>query len=85
MAGTKDKRRYRKVHCLIWGDDKFPFISDDAQLVETLGEKVAVVQTDLSNIKITQPADVAIAEAILKSRPKAKPKGPTCPYIEAQW
>ena len=29
----KAKRRYRKVHCLIWADDKFPFISDDAQLV----------------------------------------------------
>ena len=49
------------------------------------GEKVAIVQTDLSNIKITQPADVAIAEAILKSRPKPKPKGPTGPYSEAQW
>jgi hypothetical protein len=30
---VKAKRRYRKVHCLIWADDKFPFISDDAQLV----------------------------------------------------
>ena len=25
--------RYRQVHCLIWNDDKFPFLSDDAQLV----------------------------------------------------
>ena len=60
-------------------------ISDDAQLLEALGEKVAIVQTDLSNIKITQLADVAITEAILKSRPKPKPKGPTGPYSEAQW
>ena len=60
-------------------------ISDDSQLVETLGEKVSIVGTDSSNIKITRPNDIAIAEAILRSRPKPTPKGPTGPYIEAQW
>ena len=25
--------RYRSLHCLIWNDDKFPFVSDDGQLV----------------------------------------------------
>ncbi|MFA4971234.1 MAG: hypothetical protein WC683_01390 [bacterium] len=25
--------RYRTVHCLLWNDDKFPFASDDCQLV----------------------------------------------------
>lgn len=25
--------RYRQVHCCIWNDDKFPFVSDDAKLV----------------------------------------------------
>lgn len=60
-------------------------ISDDSQLVEALGEKVAVVKTDASNIKITKKSDLAIAEAILKSRPKPKPKGPIGPYGEAQW
>ena len=60
-------------------------ISDDSQLVETLGEKVSIVETDSSNIKITRPNDIAIAEAILKSRPKPVPKGPTGPYVEAQW
>ncbi|HUW20622.1 MAG TPA: 2-C-methyl-D-erythritol 4-phosphate cytidylyltransferase [Sedimentisphaerales bacterium] len=60
-------------------------ISDDAQLVEALGRKVSIVQTDASNIKITRPTDIAIAEAILKSRPKAGPKGPIGPYAEAQW
>jgi 2-C-methyl-D-erythritol 4-phosphate cytidylyltransferase len=60
-------------------------ISDDAQLVEALGHEVSIVETDSSNIKITTPADVAIAEAILKSRPKPKPEGPIGPYIEAQW
>ena len=60
-------------------------ISDDAQLVEALGQKVSIVQTDPSNIKITIPADVAIAEAIIKSRPKAKKEGYIGPYAEAQW
>jgi hypothetical protein len=43
------------------------------------------VETDQSNIKITHKNDVAIAEAIIKSRPKPKPEGPIGPYIEAQW
>ena len=60
-------------------------ISDDAQLVEALGHKVTIVETDSSNIKITRQSDIAVAEAILKSRPKLKPKGPIGPYIEAQW
>jgi 2-C-methyl-D-erythritol 4-phosphate cytidylyltransferase len=60
-------------------------ISDDAQLIEALGESVAVVQSDPSNIKITYPSDVAITEAIIKSRPKAKSEGPIGPYHEAQW
>ena len=60
-------------------------ISDDSQLVEALGEKVSIVETDNSNIKITRKGDVAIAEAIIKSRPKPKPDGPTGPYSEAVW
>jgi len=60
-------------------------ISDDSQLVEALGHKVSIVETDSSNIKITRQNDIAVAEAILKSRPKPTPKGPIGPYIEAQW
>ena len=60
-------------------------ISDDSQLVEALGHKVSIVETDSSNIKITRKADLAVAEAILKTRPRPKPEGPAGPYIEAQW
>ena len=60
-------------------------ISDDAQLVEAFGRKVSIIETDSSNIKITRPSDISIAEAILKNRPKLTPKGPIGPYIEAQW
>jgi len=31
--GRGEMSRYRNVHCLIWNDDKFPFASDDCQLV----------------------------------------------------
>jgi 2-C-methyl-D-erythritol 4-phosphate cytidylyltransferase len=60
-------------------------ISDDAMLVEALGHKVHIVEADASNWKVTYPADTAIAEAIIRNRPKPKPEGPVGPYIEAQW
>jgi len=60
-------------------------ISDDSQLIEALGYKVSIVETDSSNIKITQKNDVPIAEAILKTRAKAIPKGYIGPYAEAEW
>jgi len=39
--------------------------TDDAQLVERLGESVHVVEDSPDNIKITTPEDLAVAEAIL--------------------
>ena len=61
-------------------------ITDDAQLIEALGHSVHIVETDHSNIKITRQNDVPIAEAIIKSRPKPKAKGPKGPYNEeAMW
>jgi 2-C-methyl-D-erythritol 4-phosphate cytidylyltransferase len=48
--------------------------TDDAQLVERLGQRVVVVPGDPRNIKITRPGDVALARAILGVRaPEAKP------------
>ena len=66
-------------------DKNSTYVSDDAQLVEMINQKVTVVETDNSNIKITRPNDVAIAEAILKIQAKNKPEGPINPYAEAQW
>jgi len=60
-------------------------ISDDAQLLEALGHKVSIVESDASNIKVTYTSDIPLAEAILRSRPSPKPEGPIGPYIEAQW
>ena len=40
--------------------------TDDAQLVERLGVDVEVVEGSVRNLKITRPADLAIAEALLR-------------------
>jgi 2-C-methyl-D-erythritol 4-phosphate cytidylyltransferase len=80
FAASLLKKAYENLKKLDQGK-----ISDDAQLVEALGQKVTIVEADSSNIKITRKSDIAIAEAILKSRPKLVPKGLTGPYVEAQW
>jgi len=59
-------------------------ITDDAQLVEAMGHPVSVVESDISNLKITRPDDVRLAVALIKSRPK-KRVGPRGPFEEAQW
>lgn len=43
--------------------------TDDAGLVERLGERVVVVEGEARNIKITRPPDVDLARAILGVRP----------------
>lgn len=46
-------------------DDAF---TDEASVVERLGVKINLVQGDYSNIKITKPVDLLIAEKILEER-----------------
>ncbi len=41
--------------------------TDDCQLVEAIGGKVAMTVGDYTNIKITTPEDIAIAEVLLQS------------------
>ena len=59
-------------------------ITDDAQLVEAAGHKVHVVESAATNIKITTRADLYLAEAVLKTLPKPKPKGPIHPFAEEE-
>lgn len=59
-------------------------ITDDTQLVEALGHKVHVVEGSPTNVKITTRADLYLAEAVLKSRPKPKPSGPIHPFAEEE-
>src|SRR5262249_29664417 len=59
-----------------------PDVTDDAQLVEAAGHKVHVVEGSPSNIKITAPPDLALAKALLQSRPAPDPPGPAPPCAE---
>jgi 2-C-methyl-D-erythritol 4-phosphate cytidylyltransferase len=59
-------------------------VTDDAQLVEKAGHPVHVVEGSPQNIKITAKADLTLAEAILKARPKPKPSGPAHPFAEEE-
>ena len=42
------------------------FFTDDASVVESLGEKVHLFTGEVDNIKITSPKDLLLAEALLK-------------------
>lgn len=60
--------------------------TDDAQVVERAGHRVAIVEADRRNLKITTPGDLQMAQTILKSMArKQKPSGPRSPFEEAQW
>ncbi len=43
-------------------------VTDDASLVEKMGQKVKVIEGSYSNIKITTPEDLILAKAILESK-----------------
>jgi len=48
--------------------------TDDAGLVERLGERVVVVEGDVRNLKITRPADLELARAVIGVRaPEGRP------------
>ncbi|MCO6438867.1 MAG: 2-C-methyl-D-erythritol 4-phosphate cytidylyltransferase [Phycisphaerae bacterium] len=59
-------------------------VTDDAELVERAGHPVTAVISDSTNLKITTRADLALASAILKSRP-SKPAAKLGAFEEAQW
>jgi 2-C-methyl-D-erythritol 4-phosphate cytidylyltransferase len=56
--------------------------TDDAQLVERIGHKVAVVSGSAMNIKITAREDLRLAEQILKALPKPKLFGASHPFAD---
>jgi 2-C-methyl-D-erythritol 4-phosphate cytidylyltransferase len=59
-------------------------VTDDAQLIEAAGHPVAVVEGSPLNLKITTKSDLALADAVLKSRPKPKGTGPVHPFAEEE-
>jgi 2-C-methyl-D-erythritol 4-phosphate cytidylyltransferase len=59
-------RRELIVKAHQWARDNDVDVTDDAALVERLGEAVYVLEGERANIKITVPEDLAIAEALLR-------------------
>jgi 2-C-methyl-D-erythritol 4-phosphate cytidylyltransferase len=59
-------------------------VTDDAQLVEALGEACYVVEGSPFNIKITTSSDLRLASAVLQALPKPKREGPTHPFADEQ-
>lgn len=43
-------------------------VTDDCSMVEAIGERVRIIMGEYSNIKLTTPVDVTIAEALLAKR-----------------
>ena len=54
--------------------------TDDAQLVERIGQKVTIVPGSPINLKITTREDLRLAEQALKALPKPKLLGPAHPF-----
>jgi 2-C-methyl-D-erythritol 4-phosphate cytidylyltransferase len=57
-------------------------VTDDAQLVERLGQPVTVVPCSPLNIKITSRDDLKLAEQVLKVLPKPKLEGFQHPFAD---
>jgi 2-C-methyl-D-erythritol 4-phosphate cytidylyltransferase len=56
--------------------------TDDAQLVERIGQPVTVVLGSPVNLKITTQEDLRLAEQALKALPKPKFHGPAHPFAD---
>jgi 2-C-methyl-D-erythritol 4-phosphate cytidylyltransferase len=57
--------------------------TDDAQLVEQLGQKITIVPGSPINLKITSREDLRFAEHALKALPKPKFDGPAHPFADS--
>ena len=56
--------------------------TDEAQLVERLGESVTLVPGSAMNMKITTKEDLRFAEAAMKALPKPRLDGPAHPFAD---
>lgn len=55
-----------------YAQDDLVGATDDAELIQRLGEKVHAVEGDACNLKITRPADLRLVRAILNLPPPAE-------------
>lgn len=57
-------------------------VTDDAQLVEQMGQPVKIIEGSPVNLKITTKADLRLAAQALKALPKPKILGPAHPFAD---
>ena len=68
FARTLLEESYEILKCKQKAGEKVPDITDDAMIVEyATGKKITMVEGAYTNLKITTPEDLAVAEIFLKS------------------
>lgn len=68
FARTLLEESYEILKCKQKAGEKVPDITDDAMIVEyATGKKITLVEGAYTNLKITTPEDLAVAEIFLKS------------------
>lgn len=68
FARTLLEESYEILKCKQKAGEKVPDITDDAMIVEyATGKKITLVEGAYTNLKITTPEDLAVAETFLKS------------------
>ncbi len=63
----------REAHDVARASGDAPAATDDASLVQRLGMPITMIEGESTNMKITDPQDLAIAAAILEHAPMADP------------
>ena len=59
-------------------------VTDDAQLMESMGHDVSLVRGSPLNLKITTAEDLKLAEAALKVLPRPQTNRPLHPFADDQ-
>jgi 2-C-methyl-D-erythritol 4-phosphate cytidylyltransferase len=86
IIGTVDRRCYGQAQTpqiftstllrRAYAADDLTGVTDDAQVVERLGEAVHAIEGDPTNLKITTVEDLQLASAIMSLQPPRRPRDP---------
>lgn len=72
-AQTPQAFRTDLLHAMVaYAEQATETVTDEASLAEALGYPVQIVPSDSSNLKITHPADVVVAETLLQARKETR-------------
>ena len=68
VCGRRRRRRCSAIGLLREALEKCREVTDEAGAIEALGFKPKLVRADATNLKVTYPADLALAAMILRGR-----------------